>query len=101
MSGCGQSISGWLDGPGLITRPCISCRVAYLVPIFTRCTKHLSMPVWLCHGTRGDFTDDGQTRLLAQRENWSITVFDSGALPYFEVAREFGQDYDEFLRTHR
>jgi hypothetical protein len=63
--------------------------------------EHLSMPVWLCHGTRGDFTDDGQTRLLAQRENWSITVFDSGALPYFEVAREFGQDYDEFLRTHR
>ena len=63
--------------------------------------EQLSMPVWLCHGTRGDFTDYTQTSLVEPRKNWSITVFDSGALPYFEVPREFAESYDEFLRTHR
>jgi hypothetical protein len=59
--------------------------------------EQLRMPVWLCHGTRGDFTDYGRADLVARRENWSVTVFDAGALPYFEVAHVFFGVYDEFL----
>lgn len=57
----------------------------------------LSLPVWLVHGVRGDFQDYRLTPLLAGRENWSMQVFQSGALPHFEVLEEFVACYDAFL----
>jgi pimeloyl-ACP methyl ester carboxylesterase len=59
--------------------------------------EQLRMPVWLCHGTRGDFTDYGRADLVAKRDNWTVTVFETGALPYFEVADVFFGVYDEFM----
>lgn len=59
--------------------------------------KQLKQPVWLSHGVRGDFTDFTQTHRLASRPNWKITEFQTGALPYFEVTREFTETYDDFL----
>lgn len=56
----------------------------------------LAMPVWACHGTRGDFTDYRGKRFLESRANWRFTVFDSGALPYFEQPEAF----DRELRAH-
>jgi pimeloyl-ACP methyl ester carboxylesterase len=61
--------------------------------------EQLRMPVWLCHGTRGDFTDYGRADLVAQRDNWTVTVFETGALPFFEVPDAFSVAYDAFLRV--
>lgn len=59
----------------------------------------LQMPVWLSHGVRGDFTDyRGKTRVQG-RTNWQFSVFQTGALPHFEVLGEFIRAYDAFLQA--
>ncbi len=57
----------------------------------------LRLPVWLCHGIRGDFTDYRQKARMQQQANWHITVLPTGALPQFEVLDRFCEDYDRFL----
>lgn len=57
----------------------------------------LSQPVWMSHGVRGDFTDFRGKRLVQDRGNWRSTVFQTGALPYFEVPAEFFRAFDAFL----
>ena len=59
--------------------------------------ERLSMPVWMSHGVRGDFTDYRNQVLVEGRPNWRFNVYDSGALPYFEVLDKFVADYDAFL----
>ena len=59
--------------------------------------ERLSMPVWMCHGVRGDFTDYRLTSLLTGRTNWRFSVFQTGALPHFEVLPEFCRDYAGLL----
>lgn len=59
--------------------------------------ESLRHPVWMCHGVRGDFQDYRGKRRLDARPNWTIRVFRSGALPHFEVAKEFVASYDRFL----
>lgn len=61
--------------------------------------EQLCLPVWMSHGVRGDFTDYRGQTLVASRPNWSFTVFDSGALPYFERAPEFIAAFDAFLTS--
>ncbi len=57
----------------------------------------LSMPVWMSHGVRGDFTDYRGKALVAGRPNWRFSIFETGALPYFEVPEAFCDAYDAFL----
>lgn len=57
----------------------------------------LELPVWVAHGVRGDFTNYRRKSLFARRPNWSFTVFETGALPYFEVGERFIAGYDAFL----
>lgn len=57
----------------------------------------LALPVWACHGVRGDFTDYRGLSMVEGRDNWRITVFPTGALPHFEVPGEFFAEYDAFL----
>lgn len=57
----------------------------------------LSQPVWMSHGVRGDFTDFGARRLVQDRGNWRTTVYQAGAMPYFEVPSAFFRDFDAFL----
>jgi pimeloyl-ACP methyl ester carboxylesterase len=57
----------------------------------------LTLPVWMSHGTRGDFTDYRGKSTVAGRPNWSITVFEAGAMPYFELPQEFHAAFDAFL----
>lgn len=57
----------------------------------------LRMPVWMSHGVRGDFVDYRYKAAFADRANWRFSVFDSGALPYFERPAEFITAYDNFL----
>jgi pimeloyl-ACP methyl ester carboxylesterase len=54
--------------------------------------------VWASHGVRGDFTDyRGMESMRSPSRDWSITTFQTGALPYFELPDEFLAHYDEFL----
>lgn len=61
--------------------------------------ESLGMPVWMCHGVRGDFTDYRQKTVLESRPNWHMRVFSSGALPHFERLEEFCEALDEHLRA--
>lgn len=57
----------------------------------------LVQPVWASHGVRGDFTDYRGRAWLEGRSNWQWTVYDSGALPYFEQPATFNADLQRFL----
>jgi pimeloyl-ACP methyl ester carboxylesterase len=57
----------------------------------------LTQPVWASHGVRGDFTDYRGLAPLLARPNWRGTVFQTGALPYFERPAEFEAAFDDFL----
>lgn len=46
--------------------------------------ENLQLPVWVVHGTRGDFTDYRALDLVRGRANWQVTVMPAGAMPYFE-----------------
>ncbi len=57
----------------------------------------LKLPVWMCHGTRGDFTDYRQKTRLQNSPNWTFSVLPTGALPHFEQLERFCAEYDAFL----
>jgi len=57
----------------------------------------IEQPLWLSHGVRGDFTDYSKTELFSNRPNWRVQVFETGALPYFEVPEAFVTAYEEFF----
>jgi pimeloyl-ACP methyl ester carboxylesterase len=59
----------------------------------------LAMPVWMAHGTRGDFVDYRGKTAYTARPNWRFDVFEAGALPYFELPAEFMRRYDAFIAT--
>ena len=59
--------------------------------------RQLRQPVWLSHGVRGDFVDFTRTGGILEQPNWHTTVFETGAMPYFEILEEFVQAYDDFL----
>lgn len=56
----------------------------------------LTMPVFLGHGTRGDFKDFSTADWTDARENWSRVAFESGALPHFDVPDALFQALDAF-----
>lgn len=61
-----------------------------------RIYENLSQPVWMSHGARGDFTDFRAIALL-RGFAWRVTVFPTGALPFFELPDLFCVKLDEFL----
>ncbi|HEU4407973.1 MAG TPA: alpha/beta hydrolase [Polyangiaceae bacterium] len=63
----------------------------------TRLYDALEHPVWMSHGVRGDFVDYRGAAAMRARANWSFTVFETGALPYFEVPARFVAAYEAFL----
>jgi pimeloyl-ACP methyl ester carboxylesterase len=62
-----------------------------------RIYETLPQPVWMSHGVRGDFKDFRGKRLVHDRGNWQTTVYETGALPYFEVPSAFFEEFDAFL----
>lgn len=58
----------------------------------------LRLPVWMCHGTRGDFTDYRQKRRLEGQPNWTFSVMATGALPHFEQLDRFCAEHEAFMR---
>jgi len=59
--------------------------------------EQIDLPVWLAHGTRGDFSDFSEAGWLRARPNWTVQRFDTGALVYFEQPAEFFSRWDAFL----
>jgi pimeloyl-ACP methyl ester carboxylesterase len=59
--------------------------------------RRLTIPVWVPHATRGDFKDFGAAGWTAERANWRLQPYPTGALPHFEQPKTFLADYDHFL----
>jgi pimeloyl-ACP methyl ester carboxylesterase len=59
--------------------------------------EQLTQPVWMSHGVRGDFVDYRGKTTVQGRPNWHFTVFQTGAMPYFEQPAAFMAACDEFL----
>jgi pimeloyl-ACP methyl ester carboxylesterase len=60
--------------------------------------ERLDLPVWLAHGTKGDFRDFRGARWTEEKPNWRRTAFDTGALPHFEAQDTFMSRYEGFLQ---
>jgi pimeloyl-ACP methyl ester carboxylesterase len=63
----------------------------------SRVYERLSLPVWVAHGVRGDFTKYPGLRAVKDRANWSVSVFETGALPNFEAREAFEAGLRLFL----
>lgn len=59
--------------------------------------ERLALPIWLAHGTRGDFKDFNGADWARERDNWSVQSFQSGALPHFEQPEAFFEAADAFF----
>ena len=59
--------------------------------------ESINLPVWVVHGTRGDFTDYRALALVRDRPHWHVTVMQTGAMPYFEDIDAFMAAYRSFL----
>ncbi len=59
--------------------------------------ERLGLPVWVPHGTRGDFRDFSEAGWTRARGNWTVQAFDTGALVHFEQPDAFLADYAAFL----
>jgi pimeloyl-ACP methyl ester carboxylesterase len=59
--------------------------------------ERLVLPVWVPHGTRGDFRDFSGADWTASRPNWRLQPFESGALPHFEHPDAFEAAYRAFV----
>jgi pimeloyl-ACP methyl ester carboxylesterase len=58
--------------------------------------KALILPVFMSHGVRGDFVDFTREVEVMGLPNWTVRVFQTGALSYFERLDEFTEAYDAF-----
>lgn len=61
--------------------------------------ERLTLPVWMPHGTRGDFRDFSQAQWTQGRANWTVQAFPTGALPHFEQPDAFMASYRRFLAS--
>ena len=63
--------------------------------------ESLTQPVWLVHGTRGDFVDYRLTARVLERSQWTVQVLDGGALPHFEQLEQVAASWRDFEARHR
>lgn len=59
--------------------------------------ERITQPVWLAHGTRGDFRDFSEVDWTRRRGHWTVQPFDTGALPFFEQTEPFVAAYRRHL----
>lgn len=59
----------------------------------------LECPIWMAHGTRGDFRDFSGAAWTQLRANWQTHVFEAGALPHFEHPEAVVRSYLQFLHS--
>jgi len=63
--------------------------------------ERLRCPVWLAHGTRGDFSDFTGAGWVASHARWSVQSFPTGAMPWFEAPAAFLEAFGAFLEAAR
>jgi len=56
--------------------------------------RSLTQPVWVVHGTRGDFVRYKGLQAFAGSPQWTVDVLPTGALPHFEMLPEFLERYE-------
>jgi len=56
--------------------------------------RSLTQPVWVVHGTRGDFVKYPGLQAFSGNPRWTVEVLPTGALPHFEMLTEFLERYD-------
>jgi pimeloyl-ACP methyl ester carboxylesterase len=61
--------------------------------------ENLNLPVFVGHGTKGDFQDFSEAGWTETRPNWRFKAYDTGALVHFERPDLFAADYEGFLAT--
>jgi pimeloyl-ACP methyl ester carboxylesterase len=61
--------------------------------------RSLPHPVFMAHGTRGDFVDYSASAGFKNLPNWHFHVMQTGALPHFEDLPGFVRGYDAFLEA--
>jgi pimeloyl-ACP methyl ester carboxylesterase len=61
--------------------------------------ERISRPVWMPYATRGDFADLSGADWVRGRPGWTVEPWPTGALPQFEMPREFVRAFEEFLNT--
>lgn len=84
--------------PGAEHAPLSFLGAALFSADITTVYERLPQPVWVAHGTRGDFTDYRGLAVLRTPQPWQVTVMrDTGALMYFERPAEFLQSLRGFL----
>lgn len=59
--------------------------------------ERLTLPVWLAHGTKGDFADFSEAGWVRTRRNWKAQAFDTGAIVYYQQPELFFKRWDAFL----
>jgi len=64
-----------------------------------RVYESLRGPVWLAHGTKGDFADFSGAQWAREDARFSVEAFDTGAMPHFELPRAFHAAYERFLAS--
>ncbi|MCK2052919.1 alpha/beta fold hydrolase [Methylobacterium sp. 37f] len=57
----------------------------------------LDRPVWMVHGTRGDFVDYRHADRFRDDPRWTVEVLETGAFPHFERLNAVTARYDAFL----
>ena len=62
-----------------------------------RVYPRLDLPVWMVHGTRGDFVDYRHAEEFRDAPNWTIDVLETGSFPHFERLPDVTARYDRFL----
>lgn len=69
--------------------------------------RALPVPLWVAHGTRGSFTDfdacPARSGPVSAETSHPVerTVFESGAMPHFELPDQFDTAYQRFLHGQR
>ncbi|MEO1018753.1 MAG: alpha/beta hydrolase [Pseudomonadota bacterium] len=59
--------------------------------------EKLELPIWMPHGTKGDFGDFSQADWVRARQNWRVSSYETGALPHFEQPAQFNEEFLGFL----
>ncbi len=59
--------------------------------------EKLSVPVWVPHATRGDFSDFRGADFARDRDNWRVQPFESGALVHYDQPEEFFASFENFV----
>ncbi|MDX2013718.1 MAG: alpha/beta fold hydrolase [Myxococcaceae bacterium] len=63
----------------------------------SRVYEALKLPVFVAHGVRGDFTKYPGLEPMKKKSTWSVSVFQTGALPNFEAREAFEARLKAFL----